>query len=393
MADDQIQINQDESVILDDSEPSDIGRTVETDPSSHIKQPEWHDTFEGREQLAHVETLMESQARQFGQVSKKIFPFTKQLLNEIRQAYPIDMDVYEKVDESFKNVKSLGRSLAWLDFGLGLVLFSFVTVLLMPVLIVITGGSIPDSASVCLAPVAFDWAPCTSVNLIEVKNAIEPLNTLKYIIYLVLPALTSMLVFVPFRNFCRNQSKEKMNTNATTLMRLFEKRTSEIDSSVHDNCTQIQYARSMDNWPKRAHAWSLIAQWNTRRAEYIDRYYSTIRWKQEWYFSVIENVQFCARIFFSLAVFTTLFTATHFLSGSNVFSSFLLSLVIAVIIFVYQYWVWFLPSRVSNEYWGKEAAGSDESNKETSSHVYSHLAREVEILVKTIMDNQRRSGP
>jgi len=335
--------------------------------------------FEAMQDLEAASTLMRRNL--FGGVAKIRLPFSTQLLTEIENAFPVDGDMFKAVAQSHREYRR-GYQAA---FVLGTIVFGA----LLAVWVAFASEYLTlvlDAAafqSMGHAPWFFtdEGAP----NLIGLTFG-GPLW-----LYALLFFIAIACAGIAARFLLRFLLLREIGNNARDLDNTITQRYELILARVLESCSKISSARSKDHWSRRAHHWSIVAQWNAKRAEYIDRYFSTIGWKI-WLFNTVWELLYAGlRLALIVAAHIWLLAALNERLPDQAQSTLYLIVFGAGAVFTaYAAYFWFFWDRKANTTWGDVAAANVKATERGHVHEWERLAEAVETLVKTIMDVQAR---
>lgn len=223
--------------------------------------------FERQEELDQVEEFIKNS--QFGTVSSKTEPFSKQLQQESRRFFRVDADLYAKASE----LQSLVIQRIFLMRIFTLLLFGAFSTFAF------TRAVAPHGSS--WFSVALD-IPATTVAAMDVALAGLALSIIRFL------ARREVIQQIAFRvGNVRNELRAKH-----TWM------VNECRFVAHE----INSIGSTATWPDRAAKSTKVALWYAMRADYLDRYSTTALWKIETFFDHAEKSFLCSKVIIAALV-------------------------------------------------------------------------------------------
>ena len=200
-------------------------------------------------------------------------PFSNQLKDEIISAFGVDGEIYRKANEVQKKVCIQYAALRVVTLG----------VFLATLLIQLSG----------LAGQPIEDAPISKTAYRFAEN-LQALVNGDLILLLIITAIGAFALRWGIRWAFLDKTIE------IEAERLSHKIFTYIDSVSEDVTNCCSKARDRTGrggiWPKRANAWVTIALWNAKRAEYLDRYATTIIWCVRTYTKAIERISQAVKV-------------------------------------------------------------------------------------------------
>lgn len=315
-----------------------------------------------------------AQATGFGRVGTVVRPFTSQVLSEIRRQFLVDAASHKRADDALSSATVLYDGLRMATFFLTFVPFLFVVVRLSTLVL----GAKSDWLSGIDA--AWDWLP-------RLYGDTEAPNV--WTASLVIAAAGGVLFLV--RLGIRWIFFDRLQRVAESFSNALARQYDEILSEVTKRATEIRNRGGATPWPARARDATKISIWQGKRAEYLDRYMTTVLWKVQNAIETTEWVAWVAKFALGLLVLATIWgngdpcgianmsmVATHFFDKAVL-------TIVAVPIGVY---VWGFSGRRGNSFWTENV--TDEAKFETKrTHYVNAVAAQVENLVIEVMSQQR----
>lgn len=351
-----------------ESEPS-AAAEDEAALSREASAPE--EEFEGSKELAAATAYM--RRTKFGEVSRRLLPFSRQLRDEIRSTFPIDADVFDVVDENYLGV----RLRTWLAF----IVTTGVLTLILAVYAWLVGAMWVAPISEALSDVVPFAGAASALGEGAISRVVNFLGA-SIVLFALGVAVRQMSRYFLFTRI-ENQSEKLGNTITSKY--------DDIVARVHHVCSKALKARiAGGDWPRRAHDWTLIAQWNTKRAEYIDRYFTTIAWKLELFFERIELFFIAVRVLLIVGAFALLLRFGVDRIGWDQVGQ-LWPLIPAFLIFQAYFWIgWVWLNRQPNDIWRKISAMQVQKSEQAKEHQFEEVAELVETLVHNVISVESR---
>jgi hypothetical protein len=279
-------------------------------------------------------------------------PFSRQLKDEIFSAFPIDHEYYRMANWAQTKV-----CLQYIVLRL-LTITIFVVVLTFQV-----------------AGTAIDVGGQTEVGflrnaLTEMKKLIGPFASSNLFIYVTTVGLIGFVLRTAIRFVLFNWIMERA---AERLSHQIFKKISIITDEVRDACSKARDRTGKGGpWPKRANAWIVIALWNAKRAEYLDRFSTAVIWCVQTYTKNIEIVTFWLKV-----------GLTGILVG-------LVKLDIAVVAFLFAqvFFFWHRLGQKPRNFWTLAFRKSAEDIEEDADNYPSKIGAVVENLVDEVLGGE-----
>ena len=173
-----------------------------------------------------------------------------------------------------------------------------------------------------------------------------------------------------------------INTTAHRLGFLINQQISDINTRVTECCAYSQVRRGAGAWADRGKKWIKVAIWNAKRAEYLDRFSSTVGWLVRLYVTAMELVANAIMIFIGAVAAIKIFSLG---SGSDPVATFLFIALLAVTIV----WGWIIAFRRSDDFWTQEIRDEIVAAQKSSPHYFDQISSVTENLIEMIVANER----
>ncbi|MGV6819686.1 MAG: hypothetical protein ACWA5T_04220 [Parvularcula sp.] len=325
--------------------------------------PEMESSFQAQHELDaanHVIRIV-----RFGAVPGRVsFPFSRQLRNSCRVLFPDDCDVY--------NIADRNKSRAFLLYVLMrlLTLGTFVGILyfLSAVIYQYQYGAEPAGA-VFLFP---GWL----LNLIGTPSLVEAL----------VMALADVASLLAARSIIRHMLFFVIKDLARrTAFKLYT-RHSDIVSRITEHCANSKRRVGEGAWPERAGKYTKCALWNAKRAEYLDRYSTTVGWLVSYWTTLIELVTNAASL--SLLLGLTVMVATNFFGTMEAPAH---QIVIGRYALLAVVWVGYgvaVMQREKSGFWTEAFRSQTADHDDDDEHYFDRIASHIEDLVDEVVSKE-----
>lgn len=297
------------------------------------------------------------QQTQFGVVGKKITPFTEQLKREARRFFPIDQDVYDLAQALQREVRSRYASMRFTTLSL-FVIFCASTFVIIDL------------------PVNFTKS---------ITATFPPAMQHAWALEIVIVGIILSVV----RNFVRWWITKDQRQAVERLSFKVKERYNEILHDCRIAASEIVHMAGEGSWPERAGKLTKVALWFAIRADYLDRFSTTVLWKIDTSFRNDERCFWAAKMSFTAATVLLVLSRTkeNFWLGS-VDSEHILALITFIVTAVFG---WVLVGYRRNNIFSVtfNAAYGGEGAR---SHYFESFATEIENLVELTERNMWRRG-
>ncbi len=220
------------------------------------------DEFAAPDELKAAKDYFSTAATSIGSIREYTRPFTKQLKKDTELMFPVDWEFYVEASNVQKKVLSL-------YFALRCITFSLFAVMVCVQLYVFGHAFIFDHTKNEASHIHF-----------ELLN-----NELISIAFIILIGISFGGIRLAFRKLFFYVLK----TRARHLSYKIFKRIDDINTRVTETCSKSRDRVGGGLWRVRAKNWMLIAQWNSRRAEHLDRFITTVIWAIRTYITNLER--------------------------------------------------------------------------------------------------------
>jgi ABC-type multidrug transport system fused ATPase/permease subunit len=326
--------------------------------------------FESQRDLEMVDRLI--QGDHFGTSDKFKIPFSSQLKLSIRDTFQVDADVHNAADRALFRVNvsyTIMRLVTFVLYGCMMVAVSSA---------VFVYDSSRESHLVFL-PLADFFA--------EKMGETVGLVTIFGFVLLIMATFTVLRVIV------RSFAKREIMVNGERFSFAVTSRYEDILSKIVECCGKAGLLQK-DNWSLRAKYWVKIALWCSKRAEYLDRYSTTMGWKATFILSSSEILFGIFKVLILLYVCVVVITGWDILNGLAGFNlNFALAGVgLAFLIAIAAVSGWYYLHHFPANIWTKVFAQKiveDEGNK---THYFDQISELVESFVSTIEAGHRNGN-
>ena len=165
-------------------------------------------------------------------------------------------------------------------------------------------------------------------------------------------------------------------------------RLDEVSSRVTETCAKARDRVGDGEWPERARHWTIIALWNARRAEYLDRYITIIIWTVRTYILTIERVFILLKIAVMVAGFFWLFQQ---ISGSGVGNQVKVG-VFSFFLGLQTYLLWHRAGMRPNDFWTEQFRRSASDTAGIRETYVDKISVLVENLVDEVISKEFGNG-
>jgi len=258
----------------------------------------------------------------FGRVRSILFPFSQQLMAEIRRSFPVDVEIYDAADATRSGVEREYLSLRLGTFAL-FVIFTLLTYGLALL-------QLQENPRDLIANVARALAGVMSPPEISLPITLAIIAAIG-------------VVCAGLRTFWRWALFREIDHKADAFAHTVSRRYQEVLRRVVTACQNAEQRGGDRAWPERARRWVRIAVWNGKRGEYLDRYSTTVAWKIRIYLLTVEAIFWVLKGIVAFA-----FCAAVIGVGAN---SLLATLLIAALYLAATGLVWFWLGRRKYDFW------------------------------------------
>ncbi|MBR9825068.1 MAG: hypothetical protein GYB36_04595 [Alphaproteobacteria bacterium] len=346
---------------------SDLGSgSADIDPSASepvdAKTSNAQGEFEAQKELDAADQMIRS--IHFGTTDSFIRPFTRQLRTSTRQTFDIDNDIYVEADKSLTRVTRYYLLMRALTF--------MVYILMALMAAAIFAALVPNHlASVYLTPLvqAVSFIAGETVSLLETV--------------LIFGVVLAVLTFA--RWGFRSLLKLLIRINGKEFSFKVSDRYDSILMRIVECCHNAMLQK--ENWPSRARNWTKVALWNSKRAEYLDRYSTTVAWKIRYLITFWHRFFVFGKVLISLGLSTSIawsiFTAPEMTSSA----------IWAGLIMVITWWTttavgWVFFDSFRADLWTTVFAKKIQDDEDTQKHPFDLISDVVENFVSLIESNQ-----
>ncbi len=320
------------------------GRDTGSQPrSSRAEEP-----FRRQREFDHAMTFIKNS--HFGVVAKKARPYSRQVKDEAERLFPVDIDIY--ADASHLQRRTNARYITMRVFTL--TLFAAFTGLTYLVL----RGACTGSPFVIVSIPGLHRPFDAAVQILAVGLVLGSVRWgLRKAYFFTLRHLVEKLAFGVKRRYA---------------------------STVHDCKTVANEMGSVagaGDWPLRARKSMIVALWHAIRADYLDRYATTVLWKTETFFQHAEWFFWGMKLWMA----STLILVLGIQQGMSACDWPTLALGLSVYV-AFGLFAWFYFNRQPNDFVGNAFNAVESESKEleqsSSGPYFFALADEIESLVK-----------
>ena len=199
---------------------------------------------------------MHFQIGKIGAPQKYERPFTRQLKNDTRLQFPVDERYYALAEKAQSDVLARYLSLQVIEVSMLALLVAIQALLFAPDRLM------------------------GSLDLPFLKNLTWP--------WALGSGVLAAAIFAALRSFVRWFFFHEIERKAERLSFEVFKRIDDINTNVTEACLKSRNRKGRGEWSERAREWIVVAIWNAKRAEYLDRFITTLIWSVRTYIVNIE---------------------------------------------------------------------------------------------------------
>lgn len=269
-------------------------------------------------------------------------PFTVQLKNDTRRQFPIDERFYLQAEAA-------QRSVLRMYVFLQLIEVAMLAALILVQASLFAGSRLPDW---------LQWLP--------MANLSTPIAFVA--------GLSVALAGAGLRRGFRWYFFHEIERKAERLSYDVFKRIDDISTNVTDACLKSRNRKGRGEWSERARDWIIVAIWNAKRAEYLDRFITTIIWAVRTYILHVEAAAVTVKFALSLAIGVAVFDASTRAAAAGSLG-FILGLILQAVI------IWLVWGRKPDDFWTRVFRSSANEHEESLEPYADKIASVVENLV------------
>jgi hypothetical protein len=284
-------------------------------------------------------------------------PFTEQIMSDTEAMFPWDSDKYKTA-----------RSQMWAVLGRYFtmrVVTSFLHAGLVILLVAIYDAAISDGGSSLLS------------KLLEATGLSDVFATWW-------PLLMAALAFLAFgmRSAVRGFFFFGLTRRAETLSYDVFKRIDDIATRVTEACAKVRL-RAGEGWPERAKNWVIIALWNAKRGEYLDRFITTVIWKVGVYIERMQNVFLVVNVAAIAAIYACFRGVPA--PGEETFAA---DLIFIGALTANSFFLWHKAGQKPNAFWKDQFRKSAPEQTDETENYADKISDEIENLVVEIISKE-----
>ncbi|MEL6371579.1 MAG: hypothetical protein AAFR03_12775 [Pseudomonadota bacterium] len=224
-------------------------------------------------------------------------------------------------------------------------------------------------------------------NLVEQVFAGSPLGST--LTALAAVALASIIV----RYFLRVIFFLFIDVQAHQLSFHIKQRVSDIVSRITECCAYSQVRRGNGLWSSRGKNWIKVAIWNAKRAEYLDRFASTITWLIQFYVNLMEWIANVVMVAASTWVAAHIVTRYHLFSDveavrGSTFDGIIMAVILGLTVFI----GWIFLFRRKGDFWTEKFRTELVEAETAAPHYFDQVSSVVENLIEMVVANERNSA-
>lgn len=308
--------------------------------------------------------------QQFGHVTHYRTPFTTQVRDEIRTAYPCDKDIHDDGDS------------AELKIVLFYTLLRIVTLLLF-------AGFLNFAIAIAAIYFTGDYAAINvATGLLSYLPAPQPPNLMSALGLTVVVALGLFFLRVAIRWLVLREIVQRGEKFAHNV----SQRYSDVLTRLSDNANGIFDRTNKCRWQRSAELFAKAALWNAKRAEYIDRYTTNIAWRNRWFFLRLEFVSFGIKAVLAAGACYFIFAGFEFSGSIDTQQNLIEKLSFCGVIIATLLIGWGYVFRKRGDFWTAAFTKEIKLQSAPQSHYYNMLPRIVANLVALAQSNERNSS-
>lgn len=351
---------------FEDFELSDVG----------VEAPSNFSSADARE-LRHAYWAMNT--GQFGAVQETVRPLSVQFRKEIRTTFPIDAAFYEDLD---RRQGELRRNLLTV-YLVGTLVLSLM-VLLSGAVIVPFLMSFGSSEAVAAYELRFFdrifWTKTDGEIVSDWRVGLDVLS-----VPLALLSVFGLALII--RWLARIWLLAEINQSVSYIALETKRVNGDMLANVGTRLKQVTDARLLkERWVEHAKQYMILALWQTKRAEYFDRYSTVFDWKLEHFFERSERAFVTIQLAISFFIF---YLMTRTVEAHDVAVAWLPFGVILMAFGIYYYLGWYVAGRETNDTWGKQIGGDVDEAQADQEHPFQDVAQTVAVLIQTIKNSER----
>ncbi len=280
-------------------------------------------------------------------------PFTVQLKNDTRRHFPIDDKYYALAEAAQSSV------LLWY------LLLQLIEVLLLSALVLVQAALFATDR----LPRWLEWSPMSNISFPIAASA----------------AAAAAAAFVLARRSVRWYFFHQIERKAERLSFDVFKRIDDISTNVTDACLKSRNRKGRGEWSERARDWIVVALWNAKRGEYLDRFITTTIWAVRTYIIHIEVAGAVGKILVSALAAWIAF------DGSSSAAA-VISFAFAAALFAQAVGLWMFWGRKPADFWTRVFRASANEHEEVVEPYTEKVASVVENLVHEALGKEFGAG-
>ena len=311
--------------------------------------------FDAVAELQHA--LAHAREFNFGRTRHTLRPLSKQVFDEVRSLFPIDKPAFDEADKLKSKITRRTLQLRACTMGVFCLWVMAVAVLT---------HSFLDARGV-------QWTFLTSF----------PAGVVAYIGWL----LAISILATAARRGIRAWFFMSIHQATGQFSHDLDSRWDDVNTRVTDCCLEAQSRGK--GWALRSKLYLIIAVWNSKRAEYLDRYTTVLGWKINDIVRRIEQVATSAKALIAAALILTVLgrvAADAELQTLRILAAIAALLLVVPITTI---WGFLLFGRVPNDKWTEVLRSDIAKSESTHKHNFLKLGELVENLARTILEVQR----
>lgn len=338
--------------------------------------------FESLSDFKHA--VKHTRLLRFGRTGRYLTPLSTQFKDEIKRLFSADKDVFEKADQMQKFVH---RIVFWMRIGSVALFVAF--------LVQVLG--------------ALYWVSGRRSDIVEKLVSFPP--SIRFFTTAVGPSLGLLVFVILWAVICSVLRIYvlrliSLNLVVSGQVKLFaasaRTRYDAIDSKISNAIANSQVIGIPETdgtykWPLRAKLETVVALWNAKRAEFLDRYSTLVFWKIRWFVSLAERI--ATLIKGAAAIGVVLFIWMHFgptngwndnptIGNTNIAPVAVLVAVTTIILITFSLGFFFL-GRLPNDQWTRVLIKEIQDRMLGERHYFYRCGGATEDFVRRIMGPMR----
>lgn len=323
--------------------------------------------FDAVDELRHA--LKHTRTMHFGKTKKRLTPLSRQVKHEIRDLFPIDYPAFNLADKTKGKIE---RRTVILRLSTIFVFLAYLALIL---------GATQDFLGVSDKSNALKVFGYGLPGLPSIFQGFFQ-TPLGYVIYIFVISVFAIAARRTIREFFFMAIHRFTGQFAHDL----DSRWDCIDTRVTECCLAAQKRGA--NWTLRSNLYTIIAIWNAKRAEYLDRYSTVSAWKIHDFVMLVEYLATGFKFLLALGVFGWVAYLVYQYHEIQNLRTYISVAAIFVALAATAVGGFLLYGRVRNDKWTEIIRSDIAKSEETDKHHFLKLGELVENLSRTVLEVQ-----